>query len=183
MRTFIMNLSYWFFIPVPSFVRVFIWDLFSPFGQKLFSIIRYGIARNELLFCGQNVYFGKNITIKNWNKISLGNNVSVHDSCYVNGAGGISIGSNVAVAHLTSIMSSEHGWTDNGAPIKYNKGIFKAVHIESDVWIGCGVRILSGALIEGRSVVAAGSVILGKNYPSHGLYAGVPAARKKDLPR
>lgn len=58
--------------------------------------------------------------------------------------------------------------------------IFASVVIEDDVWIGCGVRILSGVKISERSVVAAGAVV-NKQFERRSLIGGVPAKLIKKL--
>lgn len=86
----------------------------------------------------------------------------------------------MSLAHATSILSSSHTWQDNSLPIKYNVVIKGPVTIGNDVWIGCGVRILSNVTIENRTIVAAGTVV-NKNLPAHHLGAGVPMQIKKKL--
>jgi acetyltransferase-like isoleucine patch superfamily enzyme len=51
---------------------------------------------------------------------------------------------------------------DSNLPIRDNPVKFAHVMIENDVWIGCGVRILSGIIIESRSAVAAGALVTKK---------------------
>lgn len=134
-----------------------------------------------MLSCGENVYIGCNVTLKNINKISIGDNVSIHDNCYLDGFGGINIGSDVSIAHATTLMSSSHAWGDINVPIKYNPVEPDEVVIKDDVWIGCGVRVLSGAIIGSRVVVAAGAVVKKGQLEGGSLYAGVPAKRMKPI--
>ncbi|PSW39087.1 acyltransferase [Photobacterium phosphoreum] len=122
---------------------------------------------------GDNVYIGDNVTLKNAKKIKIGNNVSIHSNSYLDGAGNIDIGDDVSIAHNSSIISFEHTWEDKSRPIKYNNTILKPVFIDRDVWIGCGVRVLAGANIQTRSVVAAGSVVKGTIEP-YTIVGGVP---------
>jgi acetyltransferase-like isoleucine patch superfamily enzyme len=112
--------------------------------------------------------------------MKMGDRISLHEFVYIDAAGGISIGNDVSIAHGCSIVSFEHGWSDINVPIKYNPIISKPVSIGSDVWIGCGVRILAGAKIGNRVVVAAGSVVKGVLAPG-GVYAGSPAKRIKEI--
>ncbi len=130
--------------------------------------------------CGRNVYIAKSAVIKNPSRLKLGSNVAIHDFCYIDAAGGIDIGSNVGIAHGVSILSSNHTWEDSLTPISYNPLKLLAVKIGDDVWIGCGARILAGSKIGSRSVIAAGAVVT-KRLDSNGLYAGVPATRKKNI--
>ncbi|WP_220727602.1 acyltransferase, partial [Marinilactibacillus psychrotolerans] len=86
----------------------------------------------------------------------------------------------VSIAHSTSILSSDHTWDDKSLPIKYNKLSLKPVTIKSDVWLGCGVRILAGSFINKRVVIAAGAVV-NKTIESNILAGGIPAKKIKLL--
>lgn len=123
---------------------------------------------------GDNIYFGRSAVLKNPNLISLGNNVSIHDFCYIDAAGGLSIGKNVSIAHGASILTFNHTWNDESLPIKYNPVEFSEVVIEDDVWIGCGVRVMPGVRIGSRSVIAAGAAVT-KDVRAGCIVAGVPA--------
>ncbi|PSX18834.1 acyltransferase [Photobacterium kishitanii] len=112
--------------------------------------------------------------------ISVGNNISIHANCYLDGAGGIDIGDNVSIAHNSSILSFEHTANLLDLPIKYNPVIYNHTCICSDVWVGCGVRIIGGSYIHSRVIVAAGSVVRGI-LDEKSLYAGVPAKRVKSI--
>lgn len=129
---------------------------------------------------GDAVYIARSAVFKNVRSLQIGDRVSIHDFCYIDADGGIAIGSDVAIAHATSILSSEHTWSDDCFAIKYNPTKRCRVEIESDVWIGCGVRVLGGSHIASRSVIAAGAVVKG-TLQGGGLYGGVPAKRIKAL--
>jgi len=58
---------------------------------------------------------------------------------------------------------------------RHKLGEKKEVIIGKNVWIGSKVIILKGARIGDNSVVAAGSVILGKEYPANSIIGGNPA--------
>ncbi|WP_449448012.1 acyltransferase [Thermomonas brevis] len=129
---------------------------------------------------GDAVYLARSVVFKNPSRLVIGDRVSIHEFCYLDAFGGISIGSDVAIAHSTSILSSEHTWTDRGVPIKYNALSPRPVVIDDDVWIGCGVRVLGGVRINRRTVIAAGSVVKGEVLGEY-IYGGVPAKPMKRL--
>ena len=54
------------------------------------------------------------------------------------------------------------------------------MRIGSDVWVGCGCRILAGCSIENRTVIAANAVVKGV-LPSGGIWAGAPARLVKSI--
>ncbi len=165
---------------LPKFIRIFIWDLIRPFSQLIFIGMRYVILKSLIKNCGNNTRIGTNVTILNWDKITLGSNVSIHDNCYIDGAGGLFMENNVSIAHNSSILTTNHSWNDLSLPIKYNPVVYGKVILRNDVWVGCGCRILSNVEIGRRSIIAAGAVV-NKGVASHTIYGGVPAKLIKDL--
>jgi acetyltransferase-like isoleucine patch superfamily enzyme len=50
----------------------------------------------------------------------------------------------------------------------------RPIHIGNDVWLGAGVSVLAGAIIEDGAVIGAGSVVIGR-VPAYHVFGGVPA--------
>ncbi|MCD8914589.1 acyltransferase [Staphylococcus simulans] len=165
---------------IPERIRYSLLELNSGTNMKIQLAVRYLLVASLAKSIGDNVYIGKNITLKNLKRVRIGKNVSIHDLCYVDGYGGISIGNDVAIAHNTSILSTNHTWKDKNIPIKYNPVEKGKVIINDDVWIGCGVRVLANVTIGQRSVIAAGSVV-NKDINNNSVYAGVPAKKIKEI--
>jgi len=165
---------------VPSPVFSILWNASDLFDGRLGALVRYVLLAGRLKSCGVNVFVGRNVSIVNPENVSLGSDVSIHHGCTLLASGPITIGDSTAIAHGSSLVSGEHSWEDESVPIKYNTFIVKSVVIERDVWIGCGVRILGGASIGTRTVVAAGAVVKGI-VPSRVLFAGVPGRVVKPL--
>jgi len=165
---------------LPKFVNFSILSLISPRDGKVFSLLRYIILKNQCSSLGDNVYIGSNVKLINVEKLKVGSNVSIHTGCYIDALGEIEIENNVSIAHSTSILSFDHTWSNPDLPIKYNELSLGKVVVESDVWIGCGVRILAGIIISQRSIIAAGSVVT-KDVPSGVLVGGIPAKVIKRL--
>jgi len=122
---------------------------------------------------GDNIYIASKVVFKYIDRIHIGNNVSIHEFCYLDGYGGIEIGSDISIAHSSSILSSEHDWSGE-EPIKYNPSLPRSVRISGDTWVGCGVRILGGTQLGPRTVVAAGAIVKG-THNGREILAGVPA--------
>src|SRR5205085_12108283 len=115
-----------------------------------------------------------------------GNDVKLHDDVFVNVAvlfdagarieleAGVSVGPRVQF--LTSTHQLGPPWCRGGggettvAPILVGEG----------TWIGAGAIVLSGVTIGPGCVIGAGAVVTRDCMPN-GLYAGAPAARKRDL--
>jgi acetyltransferase-like isoleucine patch superfamily enzyme len=165
---------------LPNKTRCFLLLYFRNTNGNLGLLIRYLLLKNLAKHCGDNVSVQPNVFLFNLQNISFGNNISIHPMSYIDGAGDIEIGNDVSIAHSTSIISTNHNWNDASIPIKYNKESFKKVIIEDDVWIGCGCRILAGAHISKRAVIAAGAVVI-QDVQSNTVYGGVPAKFIKSI--
>jgi len=178
MKPFVVVVAYIVHL-MPDFFLKFLWSFYSPYNGIIAKGVRYIILKSRGRI-GDNVYIGAFVVIKNWKNFSCGTNVSIHEYCYLDCLGGVSIGDDVSIAHSSSIISSNHSWDDETLPIKYNVVSYKGVVIERDVWIGSGVRILDNVRIESRSIIAAGAVVT-KDVPSRVIYGGVPAKLIKQI--
>ncbi len=159
---------------LPAAVARFLWEWLVWVPGTSGVALRYVLAKRLAASLGDNVYLGELITVRGWENIRIGSNVSIHRGCYIDASGGVTIGDEVSVAHATSILSFEHSWSDPGRSIRDNDLILKPVVIERDVWIGCGVRVLAGVHLGPRTVVAAGAVVT-RSHPGGALMAGIPA--------
>lgn len=164
----------------PVFMRRGLYSFFCSSHWFLAKIIRYLSFRTLCKRCGSIVNIGAGVVVKNWDKLEIGNRVNIHEYCFIDAIGEITIEDDVSIAHHTSLLSFEHGWSEIDKPIKYNALTLKPVTIKSDVWVGCGVRILAGTTIGTRTIIAAGAVLPSGEYSS-GVYGGVPARVLKVL--
>jgi acetyltransferase-like isoleucine patch superfamily enzyme len=170
----LINILAWTLSLLPRRIRIFFWNLTNSFPGIIGIGLRYCLLKSLAKKCGANVLVGVNVGISGFKNLELGNNVSIHRECYIDAEGGVIIGSDVSVAHQSSILSTNHTWEDENLPIKYNPIKSAPVNIEDDVWIGCGVRILAGITINRRSIVAAGAIVT-KNVQSRTIVGGNPA--------
>lgn len=142
--------------------------------------IRYCLVKRLAAYCGDCVSIHEGVYLLGLENISLGNNVSIHPMCYISGAGGVTIGSDVSIAHGVSLLSTEHTFSSSDSLIRDADVKVDATYVGSDVWIGCGVRVLAGSRIGDRVVVAANSVVRGE-IPGLSLVAGTPAVVKRTI--
>lgn len=174
----LLKICYFFYEKIPVFMNAILLNIFN-FGKVGF-LFRYFELKKKSEFVGVNVYIAKQCVFKNLKYFSCGVNLSIHEFSYIDAAGGIEIGDNVSIAHNCSLVSFEHTWADLEAPIKYNPTKLNSIKIGNDVWLGCGVRVLAGTVIEDRVIVAAGAVVKG-TLESGYLYGGIPAKKLKKL--
>ncbi len=165
---------------VPYSIKDGLWVFTESWRGKAGLLIRYLIARTCAASCGNVVYIGPYVEIRNWRNLHIGSNVSIHRFCYIDATGHVYIGDNVSIAHATSILTTNHTWRDPKIPIRDNPMEIQPVYISNDVWIGCGCRILAGVRVGPRSVIAAGSVVV-RDVQSGTLAGGVPARVLKSI--
>lgn len=175
-----LGLAVWLLRLLPKGIVYALWNVSNLSAGSPGIALRYCIAKRLAKQLGDNVLFGQWTTIRGWDNLAIGSNVSIHSGCYIDAIGGIRICDNVSIAHHSSLLSFDHTWRDHSQPIKYNPVELAPVTIQDDVWIGCGCRILSGITIHARSVVAAGCVLT-SSVPPGSLVAGVPGRVIKDI--
>lgn len=175
---YIIYFLFIFYSILPSILRSFF--LFVLNFGKIGLLLRFFEFKKQSKSVGSNIYIAKNVVQKKMKFFQCGSNLSIHEFCYIDASGGIEIGDNVSIAHNCSLVSFEHTWGDLETPIKYNPTNLKSIKIGKDVWLGCGVRVLAGTVIEDRVIVAAGAVVKGTLESGH-LYGGIPAKKLKKL--
>ncbi|OQW32159.1 MAG: hypothetical protein A4E20_03300 [Nitrospira sp. SG-bin2] len=106
--------------------------------------------------------------------VKIGNNCTIQYGCLLYGVGGLEIGNNTRIAAYTVITPMNHIYSDLGTPIWKQGETAIGIKIGSDVWIGCGAKVLDGVTIGDGAVVGAGSVVT-KSIPPYSVAAGVPA--------
>ena len=112
--------------------------------------------------------------------IHIKKNSSIGEFSFLNSLEQIIIGENVLIAQQCYIGDAEHIFAEKDTPIKQQSNKTAKVIIEDDVWLGCGVKVMSGVTIGKGSVIAAGAVVT-KDVPPYTLYGGIPAKKIKDI--
>lgn len=165
---------------LPRVIFTFTWPLIELVPWKLGILLRYFWAKRLAKSCGDNVLFETGVRVTYWEKIEIGTNVAIYETCYLDGKGGIVIGDNVSIAHQSSLISFDFDLRDSKTLLKYSKMRPKPIVIGDDSMIFSGVRVFAGARLAPRTVVAANAVVREGSYKP-GLYAGIPAEFKKTL--
>jgi len=138
---------------------------------------RYLFVKRLAMSCGTNVAIYTGVFLHDLHKASFGSNIKVGEMCFIGASGGITIEDDVSLAHGCTVLSEEHDHRAPG-PLRDTPLVFQPVVVETGVWIGAGVRILSGVRIGHHSAVGASSVVT-KDVPPWSISAGVPARTLK----
>ncbi len=170
------------FSVLPRVLFALTWPLLELVPWKAGIFLRYLWAKRLAKSCGENVLFETGVRVTHWDKIELGSNVAIFETCYLDGKGGIKIGDNVSIAHQSSLISFDFDISDPATLLKYSPMTLKQIVIGSDVMIFSGVRVFAGANIASRTIIAANAVVR-EGYYESGVYAGLPAIKKKSLVR
>lgn len=112
--------------------------------------------------------------------LDLGSDCYINTGCLLDARGGIAIGARTLLGPRVAILTATHAVSD-GYP-RAAPATFSPVRIGPNSWIGAAATILPGTIIGQGCVVAAGSLVRG-TLDGDALYAGVPAIKKRDLPR
>lgn len=154
-------------------------ELFVPYRFKNiephYSKLRENIAKKLFNFVGKDVVIRPHVKISYMENLELGNRSSIGDRSVVVAAGGVMIGEDVMMGPEVMIYSQNHEITPPKIKLIDGKVVNKKVIIEDDVWIGARAIILPGATISRGSVVAAGAVVPGKEFPPNSVIGGNPA--------
>ena len=115
----------------------------------------------------------------------IGRNLSMGEGAYVNSGvlldtsrRPITLGARVHVGPRAMLLTDGHdvGRGDQRA----GEWTHKPVAVGDGAWVGAGAIVLPGVTVAPGCVIAAGAVVARDTEP-HGLYAGVPATRVRDL--
>lgn len=100
-------------------------------------------------------------------KVSFGTDVLISHQAWIQGAGGIAIGSRVMMGPRVMLLTANHDLVTRETTVS-------PIVIEDEVWLGAGVTILPGVTVGRGSIVAAGAVVT-RDVPPGVLVGGVPA--------
>jgi len=115
----------------------------------------------------------------NIGNMQLGDNLSIHQMCYIDATGGLIIGSDVAIAHATTIMTTDHDYSDPLVTTRDAEVLPAGTDRGRRVgWSGCshslGSQYPCPQCDRCRAVVT-------NDVPGNSLMAGVPARRLKGI--
>jgi acetyltransferase-like isoleucine patch superfamily enzyme len=141
------------------------------------------LGKSSYLSFGSDIHIGKGTRLWAPKLLRIGNNVYIGKQVHIEA--NCEIGDYCLLANRVAIVGRhDHDFTAIGFPVRYAPWVGshrfpspyadeKAV-IESDVWLGYGVIVLTGLTVGRGAIVAAGSIVT-KDIPPYSIAAGVPA--------
>ena len=136
--------------------------------------VREKDGRSSEIRIGDDVHLPRYCVLKAGpGSIILGNNICVGQFSWLDGSGGLEIGSDSRMASHCSIISANHGYKKK-VLLRSQEKIYEKVKIGKDVWLGSHVVVLPGVTIGDGCVVGAGAVVT-KDLPDYSVAVGVPA--------
>jgi acetyltransferase-like isoleucine patch superfamily enzyme len=111
-------------------------------------------------------------------RLVVGKRAFISFDCLVDCSADVVIEEGVALAAGTRIISSGHEFDDPRQ--RAGARTMAPVTIGAGAWLGAGSTVLAGLTVGPGVVVAAGAVVT-RDCSAHGVYAGVPARRIREL--
>jgi maltose O-acetyltransferase len=170
----LLKLLYWDLTHGPGrsgFVQWILRDIPGSLGVAL----RCRAYKKQFAKVGSGLSVSQGVRFRNIQLITAGDNLSIGDCSFLQGAGRIAFGNNVLLGPGVKIWSTNHRSDDVSKPINQQGYEDKEVVIGSDVWIGANAFIMPGAQIGDGVIISAGSVVGAKQIPPYRILAGNPA--------
>lgn len=122
---------------------------------------------------GAGCYYLDALVLLNGDQVELGDEVGFNIGCYVNGYGGLHIGSRTRFGPYCMIHTANHAMDDPHRSIWEQGWVKQPVRIGAECWVGMNAAILPGVTIGDRVVIGAGSVVT-RDVPDNVVAAGNP---------
>ena len=139
-----------------------------------------GIRKSKFGYCAEHVILTPPMFLTNEKNIFLYENTCLAANSYISATHArFIIKKNCCIAEGLTVHTGNHAMmvghfcsavTDDQKPEGYDKDVI----VESDVWIGCRVTLLSGVHVGRGAVIAAGAVVNNDVLP-YAVVGGVPA--------
>ena len=137
--------------------------------------------RHILGALGRGTVIDRNVVISDPERVFIGSYVIINRDVILQGSAGgkISIGSRCNISYKAMLLTAglEVPFVFTGSNHAH---VYKDIVIGDDVWLGAGVIVLPGTVIEDNVVVAAGAVARG-HLNSGWYYGGIPAKPIKPI--
>ncbi|WP_081304961.1 acyltransferase [Micrococcus luteus] len=122
-------------------------------------------------------WFSAGVRVLDPENLTVGEGAFLNREVYIDN-GPVTLGRNVYMGPRSMVITAKHSL--GGPDLRAGDGGPEPVAVGDGTWIGAGAIILPGLTVGPGCIVAAGAVVT-KDCAPHGLYAGVPARRIRDL--
>nr|WP_221659312.1 DapH/DapD/GlmU-related protein [Bacteroides salyersiae] len=149
-------------------------------GLYIFYKSHLGIRKSKFGYCADNVILTPPLYLGNIKNIYLYENTCLASNTFISATNAkFIVKRNCSIAERLTVHTGNHAMivgrfgssiTESDKP----KGYDEDVVVESDVWIGCNVTLLSGVHIGRGAIIAAGAVVTQDVLP-YSIVGGVPA--------
>lgn len=106
--------------------------------------------------------------------LTLGERAGVSEGCYIGAKGRVEIGSDTIIGPGCRVIAEDHVFERADTTIRAQGVTRRGITIGSDCWLGAGVTVLDGVVVEDGCVVGAESLVTG-TIPALSVAYGVPA--------
>lgn len=162
---------------IVKFVRIF--EFLVNIIIYLYYKFRYLNYSKDLRFLGENVFFGRNVSIYKPNNIFLGDNVYIGDDVVIHAYDDVLIGNDCSIAAGVKIISGNHRFSTKTVPIRVQGHTNKPITIEEDCWLGFNVTVLAGSKIGRGSIIGANVVVSGGIEPFSIIKTAQPSKSRR----
>ena len=143
------------------------------------EVVINALSRDGIIL-EDNVSVGKRSMIKTSGSLTaigkgfyMGHDSAMGNDCYVGAAGGVKIGSYVAIGQNVRFHSENHEFHDGSKRICEQGVTNKGISVGDDCWIGAGAVILDGVNI-GTGAVIGANTLVNKDIPEYAIAVGNP---------
>lgn len=171
---------------IPKNIRPQLTSLNAKEGKAMIKVGKSKVSKTASLdITGEGkIFIGDNCEIRHHavlevvgrynGTIAIGDNSVIGICNWLQGAGDITIGTDVIIGPYTCIVSTNHTYNDPDTPVAKLPLVTDPVVIEDDVWVGAHVTITYGVTIGSHSIIGANSFV-NKDVPPYSIVAGSPA--------
>lgn len=165
-KTFYKSMKRPFFIPTKDYLCNYVINRIPIHDARMKAYRRLGITigAGSTILMSTEMYHADEITI--------GDSTIINPHCYLDGRGGLNIGSNVNISSHVLLVAGSHD-IQNGEDFA---GFAERIVIEDYVWLCTRSTILAGITVGRGAVVAAGAVVT-KSVEPYTVVAGIPARK------
>jgi acetyltransferase-like isoleucine patch superfamily enzyme len=130
---------------------------------------------NQGITLGDGVFLGRGTILScKDGDIVLGQDVNIGFYSEVFSGSTVTVGAHGLFAAYTYLVGGGHAFDRVDAPVVEQERLSRGIHVDENVWLGTGAKVLDGVSIGRDTVVGANAVVTG-DLPAGVIAAGIPA--------